>query len=598
MGRASPSHDAARGRPAPAPRGRPPGPGRPRRRIGPDGDGEPVPAPGPPHHCARAARGRRRARHPGRPRRPPPPGSARGQGRRRVDEPRQSPGRRLGAGRPLHRLHGGRDPGPRARRRQDAHPHRPGRPRVPGDAHSLRRGHRRAGRPRPDGHGRAVLVGGGRARGPQPPRSRLDDPGRPGGLRTGPLERTHLAQAAGRRRPGQGHGRHDTAEPAARRRPTRGAGADVCRVGPSARPARRARARRRTCAALPAGRRRGRGRGRRGRPRARWRGMSADLWGEARFGVTGRGSDNEQYVRPVGTADEGAYAVAITPSTTSHVAGWEHTRLRVAVCGEGEYADHDSNDEETLVVPLAGSFRVEVTEADGTTYDVTLVGRGSVFDGPTDALYAGRGSRLRVSLVGPDPGPGRVALCGAPATKQAKPVPCRHLPASEVPVELRGAGRASREVRNLGLPDVLDADSLLVCEVVTPAGKWSSWPPHKHDHERPQEETALEEIYYVETRSTDPRGTNPVGYLRVYGTVERPLDVVAEVGTGDVVLVPHGWHGPAIASPDVDLYYLNVMAGPGPERAWRICDDPAHAWVRETWADEDVDSRLPVGGPR
>src|ERR671912_205716 len=493
MGRASPSHDAARGRPAPAPRGRPPGPGRPRRRIGPDGDGEPVRAPGPPRHSARAARGRRRARHSGRPRRPPPPGSARGQGRRRVDEPRRSPGRRLGAGGPLHRLHGGRDPGPRARRRQDAHPHRPGRPRVPGDAHSLRRGHRRAGRPRPDGHGRAVPVGG---------------------------------------------------------------------------------------------------------RRARWRGMSADLWGEARFGVTGRGSDNEQYVRPVGTADEGAYAVAITPSTTSHVAGWEHTRLRVAVCGEGEYADHDSNDEETLVVPLAGSFRVEVTEADGTTYDVTLVGRGSVFDGPTDALYAGRGSRLRVSLVGPGPRPGRVALCGAPATKQAEPKPFRPLPASEVPVELRGAGRASREVRNLGLPEVLDADSLLVCEVVTPAGKWSSWPPHKHDHERPQEETALEEIYYVETRSTDPRGTNPVGYLRVYGTVERPLDVVAEVGTGDVVLVPHGWHGPAIASPDVDLYYLNVMAGPGPERAWRICDDPAHAWVRETWADEDVDSRLPVGGPR
>ena len=326
--------------------------------------------------------------------------------------------------------------------------------------------------------------------------------------------------------------------------------------------------------------------------------MSPDLRGGAPFGVPGRGSDNEKYVRPFGTADDGTYPVAITPTTTSPVAGWEHTRLRVAVCREGGYADHDSKDEETLVVPLTGSFRVEVTEADGTTHDITLVGRGSVFDGPTDAVYAGRGARLRVSLVGPDPGPGRIALCGAPATKHAEPKPFRHLPASEVPVELRGAGRASREVRNLGLPDVLDADSLLVCEVVTPAGNWSSWPPHKHDEERPGEETALEEIYYVETRSTDPRGTNPVGYLRVYGIAERPLDVVAEVGTGDVVLVPHGWHGPAIASPDADLYYLNVMAGPGPERAWRICDDPAHAWVRETWSDEDVDPRLPVGGPR
>ena len=247
-------------------------------------------------------------------------------------------------------------------------------------------------------------------------------------------------------------------------------------------------------------------------------------------------------------------------------------------------------------MPMVGSFRVEVTQADATTHDITLTGRGSVFEGPTDVVYAGRGSRLRVTVVGPDAG--RVALCGAPARKASQPKPFRHLAASEVPVELRGAGRASREVRNIGLPDVLDADSILVCEVVTPAGNWSSWPPHKHDEERPGEETALEEIYYVETRSTDVRGTDPTGYLRVYGTAERPLDVVAEVRTGDVVLVPHGWHGPAIASPDADLYYLNVMAGPGPERAWRICDDPAHAWVRDTWAEEDVDPRLPVGGTR
>jgi 5-deoxy-glucuronate isomerase len=324
--------------------------------------------------------------------------------------------------------------------------------------------------------------------------------------------------------------------------------------------------------------------------------MSDDFWGGARLGAPGQGHDNDRYVRPFGTADDGEFAVAVTPTATNPVTGWDHTRLRVAVCAEGGYVDHDSGDEETLVVPLVGSFHVEVTEADGATHAVTLAGRQSVFAGATDVVYAGRGSRLRVRLVGPDAG--RVALCGAVATKAADPKPFRHVTAPEVPVELRGTGRASREVRNLGLPDVLDADSILVCEVLTPAGNWSSWPPHKHDEERPGEETALEEIYYVETRSTDPRGTDPVGYLRVYGTAGRPLDVVAEVRTMDVVLVPHGWHGPAIASPDADLYYLNVMAGPGPERAWRICDDPAHAWVRETWADDDVDPRLPVGGTR
>ena len=142
--------------------------------------------------------------------------------------------------------------------------------------------------------------------------------------------------------------------------------------------------------------------------------------------------------------------------------------------------------------------------------------------------------------------------------------------------------------------ELTDADAILVCEVLTPAGNWSSWPPHKHDEDRPGQESALEEIYYFETRSTDPRGTDPVGYQRVYGTDERPIDVLAEVRTGDVVLVPHGWHGPAMAAPDADLYYLNVMAGPGTERAWLISDDPAHAWVREGWTDDAVDPRLPL----
>jgi 5-deoxy-glucuronate isomerase len=311
--------------------------------------------------------------------------------------------------------------------------------------------------------------------------------------------------------------------------------------------------------------------------------------------TTGTGRDNGASVRPLGSATEGPFAVAVSPASSGAAPGWRHTTLRVAHLDTGAGVEHDAGEEETLVVPLAGSFRVEVTEADGTSHDVDLAGRPSVFAGPTDVVYAGRGSRLRVTST--TDGPSRVALCGAPATKADTPRPFRHLAAAAVPVELRGAGRASREVRNMGLPDVLDADSFLVCEVVTPAGNWSSWPPHKHDEERPGEETALEEIYYVESRSTDPRGTDPVGYLRVYGSSdERPLDVLAEVRTGDVVLVPHGWHGPAVAAPDADLYYLNVMAGPGPERAWRICDDPAHAWVRETWPDEPVDPRLPLGG--
>ena len=115
-------------------------------------------------------------------------------------------------------------------------------------------------------------------------------------------------------------------------------------------------------------------------------------------------------------------------------------------------------------------------------------------------------------------------------------------------------------MRNFAPPAAFEADRLIAVEVVTPGGNWSSYPPHKHDEERPAE-AILEEIYYYEV-AAGPAGPG-LAYQRVYGTPERPIDVLAEVGHGDVVLIPHGWHGPSMAAPGYDLYYLNVMAGPG-----------------------------------
>ena len=134
--------------------------------------------------------------------------------------------------------------------------------------------------------------------------------------------------------------------------------------------------------------------------------------------------------------------------------------------------------------------------------------------------------------------------------------------------------------------------------MLTPAGNWSSYPPHKHDEEK-DGETALEEIYYFETQvaagSPAPADTDAIGYQRVYASDDRPIDVNAEVRTGDTILVPYGWHGPAMAAPGYDLYYLNVMAGPGPVREWLISDDPHHGWIRQTWDGADIDPRLPFG---
>ena len=155
--------------------------------------------------------------------------------------------------------------------------------------------------------------------------------------------------------------------------------------------------------------------------------------------------------------------------------------------------------------------------------------------------------------------------------------------------QLRGAGQASRQVNNFGAAHVFAADRLIAVEVLTPAGNWSSFPPHKHDTER-DGESQLEEIYYFELDG----GPEAMGYQRVYPSgPDKRTDVLAEVRGGDVVLIPDGWHGPSMSVPGYDMYYLNVMAGPSPDRAWLICDDPAHAWVRGTWDEQEVDPRLP-----
>jgi 5-deoxy-glucuronate isomerase len=305
-------------------------------------------------------------------------------------------------------------------------------------------------------------------------------------------------------------------------------------------------------------------------------------------------NDNARWVRPLGTSSVSDWEVAIEIDDD----GWSHTSLYAAGLAEGESRTLAPDELEHVVVPLSGSVRVVATCPDGAR-EALLEGRPSVFAGPTDVAYVSRDANLTVTAVG---GPARVAVCGAKAAERHTP-PFRHVTRDEVQVELRGAGQASREVRNFGTPAVLDADSIIACEVITPAGNWSSYPPHKHDEERPGVEAQLEEIYFFEVRpeSGAPAGADAVGYQRVYGTEDRPIDVLAEVRTGDVVLVPHGWHGPAMAAPGYDLYYLNVMAGPGSQengRAWLICDDPAHAWVRDTWTTQDVDPRLPLGGSR
>ncbi|MCT9075768.1 5-deoxy-glucuronate isomerase [Streptomyces fulvoviolaceus] len=284
---------------------------------------------------------------------------------------------------------------------------------------------------------------------------------------------------------------------------------------------------------------------------------------------------SSKYHLPKGTSADGPYGLVVTPES----AGWGYSGLRILTLGPGEAHSLSTHDSEFLVLPMTGSCTVTT---DGRTFE--LEGRTGVFASVTDFAYLPRESEALISSAQG----GLFALPSARAEQGG--FPARHGRKEDVPVELRGAGACSRQVNNYCLPGTFDAEQLLVCEVLTPGGNWSSYPPHKHDEARPGEESELEEIYYFEVA-----GENGFGYQRVYGTDERPIDVLAEVRSGDTVLIPHGWHGPSIAAPGYDLYYLNVMAGPGQDRAWLICDDPAHGWVRTTWDTQDIDDRLPFG---
>ena len=238
----------------------------------------------------------------------------------------------------------------------------------------------------------------------------------------------------------------------------------------------------------------------------------------------------------------------------------------------GRAATLATGDAEMLVLPLAGGCAVDAATARRSSSP----GGASVFAGASDFVYVPRDADGRRS-----PAPTAAA---SPCRRRGASGGCRsgYLPADAVPVELRGAGQASRQVNNFCTPDAFEADRLIACEVLTPGGNWSSYPPHKHDEATGRPRACSRRS--TTSRSPTARHGPGMAYQRVYGHDRASeIDVLAEVRTGDVVLIPHGWHGPSMAAPGYDLYYLNVMAGPGDERAWLICDDPAHAWVRETW---------------
>lgn len=247
-------------------------------------------------------------------------------------------------------------------------------------------------------------------------------------------------------------------------------------------------------------------------------------------------------------------------------AGWEFIGLAVHRLTMGSPLTIESDGDEFAIVLLSGSITVVRDDA-----RVSLGPRANPFDDPPWAYYSPVGSVCSVEADSTS----EIAICRSKASITHPP---RLVTPDDVAIEIRGAGNASREIRHLIKPE-FQAHTLLIVEVITPSGNWSSYPPHKHDiHDMPRE-ADLEEIYYY--RIDTPDG---FGLQRLY-TANGEIDEAFVIKDGDLLLVPFGYHAFAIAQ-GYTGYYLNVLAGDEPVRTMQPSDDPRHAWVRATWNDE------------
>lgn len=284
------------------------------------------------------------------------------------------------------------------------------------------------------------------------------------------------------------------------------------------------------------------------------------------------------HIRP----SEGAGTVVnVTPES----AGWTYTGLKVVeVDLPGLTTDLHSGEHEMIFLPLKGSWQVTV-DWQGEISVFELAGRTDVFTSATDFCYVP--AQAHVSARSNDGGVMAITSAKAGAGEAFPPA---YFPRSAARVEVRGAGSSTRQLTNYALANDVPTQRLLVCEAITPGGNWSSYPPHKHDTHSP-DERSLEEIYFFQFRpACEEHGR---AFHQVYGTADRPIDVLVEVRHNDTVLVPHGYHGPTATAPGYDLYGLNVMSGPEADGLWLSSDDPRYHWIRESWNGQDPDPRLP-----
>jgi 5-deoxy-glucuronate isomerase len=249
---------------------------------------------------------------------------------------------------------------------------------------------------------------------------------------------------------------------------------------------------------------------------------------------------------------------------------WEWMSFFVRRLLPGDTYQTRTEGEEAAFVLLGGSC-----VADWGQGEQKIGKRKNVFDGFPYTLYLPSGSKVTFTAETDC----EIAECRVPSQASLAP---KLVTPSEVVSNLRGGGNVSRQIVDIITP-AFPADKLVVIEVYTPGGNWSSYPPHKHDVNDPPREVDLDEIYYYRMNHPDAFALQHLYSGQHAG--ERTL----KARDGDVVLVHSGYH-PVVAGPGYDVYYLNFLAGTA--RTLAITEDPRHVWIRSTW--KETDPRLPL----
>jgi 5-deoxy-glucuronate isomerase len=251
--------------------------------------------------------------------------------------------------------------------------------------------------------------------------------------------------------------------------------------------------------------------------------------------------------------------------------GFKYLQLQVRRIAPGETFKGSTDSNELVIVGLGGTFDLESAPGSWSS----IGSRANVFMGMPSAVYLPIGTQFAVTAVRDCD----LAFCYCEAEVS---YPAALIQPADVRVEIRGGANATRQINHIVTPE-FPAQRLLIVEVYTPSGNWSSYPPHKHDVHNPPGEVDLEELYYY-------RIDRPEGYAiqRVY-TRDRRLDETLTVRDGDLVLIPEGYH-PVVAAHGYNVYYLNVLAGSA--RSMAASDDPDYGWVRNTWKVKDP--RVPL----